>query len=86
MAPPTKRFPRRVHVGRGYVINVQLVSAAELADLLDEEPGETAGMWDVDKDTIYVRRDLPQRRRWEAYWHEMLHAIHDIAIRDHGGI
>ncbi len=80
------RLPRRVNLGRGYLLAVRLVSKAELAVILNEDEGASAGAWDVDKDTIYIRRDLSAKQRWETYWHELVHAIHDIALRDQGGI
>ena len=80
------RLPRRVNLGRGYSLAVRLVSKAELAVILNEDEGASAGAWDVDKDTIYIRRDLSAKQRWETYWHELVHAIHDIALRDQGGI
>ena len=36
--------------------------------------------------TIFVRPDLTAKQRWETYWKELLHPIHDIALRDQGGI
>ena len=80
------RLPRRVNLGRGYSIAIRLVGKAELAVVLNEDEGASAGAWDVDTSTIYVRRDLTSKQRWETYWHELVHAIHDIALRDQGGI
>lgn len=86
MSPRGARLPRRVNLGRGYSVAVRLVSKAELAVVLNEDEGASAGAWDADKDTIYIRRDLTAKQRWETYWHELVHAIHDIALRDQGGI
>lgn len=32
--------------------------------------------------TIYIRADLSYARRWATYWHELMHAVHDIAAWD----
>ena len=80
------RLPRRVNLGRGYSVAVRLVSKADLAVILNEDEDASAGAWDADQNTIFIRRDLTAKQRWETYWHELVHAIHDIALRDQGGI
>jgi hypothetical protein len=80
------RLPRRVNLGRGYSVAVRLVSKADLAVILNEDEDASAGAWDADQNTIFIRRDLTVKQRWETYWHELVHAIHDIALRDQGGI
>ena len=81
------RLPAWVHLGRGYKLRVVLVTPTQMQDLLDEdELGGTAACWDDDTYTISVDNTLSRSAQWEAYFHELYHAVHDIAERNRGKI
>ena len=86
MARGPNRPPRRLSLGRGYVVPVFLVPPATLAEMLDEEDwapeDRSPGTWDVDGWAIYLRSDLPVAELWNTYWHEVAHAVIDIARID----
>ena len=85
-----QRLSRTTHVGGGYKVVTKLVTRTQLAQLLDESerPSESwsPGGWDVDSMTIYISKHLSSGKKWETYWHELAHAVHDIALIDRGGI
>jgi hypothetical protein len=89
-AKPKRRagvLPSVVRLGRGFEVHVVLVSPSELAEIADDEDEHlSAGAWVTEDMTIYIDSTLPRARQWATYWHEMLHAIHDIAELDNGGI
>jgi hypothetical protein len=81
------RLPRRVHLGRGYVVEVALASQRLLRDILDADDDQHFnGAWDSalgepDESVagrIYVYQGLSAADRWATYWHELLHAVNDI--------
>ncbi len=37
------------------------------------------GLWDVDERTIYIRKSLSLARKKVVLFHELLHAVHDLA-------
>lgn len=80
------RLPRRVHVGRGYVVQVRLIAHRALADVMGEldKPRDlrSPGGWDVEVMTIWLDRTVSKRIQWETYWHELGHAVHDVALMD----
>lgn len=73
------KIPRRIFLGRGYVVKVLLVSPAALVELCDDEVelGQLEGLWDDDAMTVYIDRTLSRARQWGAYWHEFDHALND---------
>lgn len=78
-ANPRDRIPRRVPLGRGYIVKVLLVSPAALVELCDDEVelGQVEGLWDDDAMTIYIDKTMSLARQWGAYWHEVGHAVND---------
>lgn len=84
-----RRLPRRVHLA-GYVVGVQTVSQRHLRGLANE--GSEAwfdGWWEsaLGRDgplagTIYIWSRLPARQKWSTFWHELIHAVNDIAAWD----
>lgn len=79
------RLPRRVDLGLGYVVQVVLVPQAILQEIVGDEEGNNGaldGLWDPDKRIIYVDKRCSSKRRREVFWHELLHAINDIADTD----
>lgn len=78
------RMPRRVHIGP-YQLAVKLVSATELESVM-EGRADAAGAWDDETDTIYILRSLSAKQRWRTFYHELQHAIPDLALRHDGGI
>lgn len=84
------KLPKRKNLGKGYIIQIKLVTNTELMLILKEPKTDSikqyAGAW-VDTDRIiYIDKNLTKAKQWEVYWHELLHAIHDIATLDKGGI
>lgn len=79
-----RRLPRRVHVGREYI----LVIKVQPARFFRERYGELlAGAFEPSlgsspAGTIYLRSDMSDAKRWATYWHELMHAVHDIAAWD----
>lgn len=79
-----RRLPRRVHVGRGYILSV----ATKPPKFFRDRYGELlAGAFEPTlgsspAGTLYIRSDLSHAKRWATYWHELMHAIHDIAAWD----
>lgn len=80
------RLPRRVHLGNGHVVTVTLVSRQTLKDLNGDEDEPLEGLWDSDTRAIYVLRSLGSADRWRVYWHELLHAVNDLAAHDSSGL
>lgn len=79
-----RRLPRRVHVGRGYVLSIKSMPPKFFRDRYGEL---LAGAFEPSMDrspagTIYLRSDMGLSKRWAVYWHELMHAVHDIAAWD----
>lgn len=81
-----RRLPRRVHLGRAYAIAIHLKPARWFRERYGESlagtfepclgrPGPVAGH-------IYIRANMTPAARHATYWHELLHAINDIAAWD----
>jgi hypothetical protein len=84
---PIRRLPSKVRLPFGYTIRVVLTTNKEMLEAMDEDDTtELAdGLWDVDTRTIYVRRNLPFKRKAEVLGHELDHALNDWRhwVRDH---
>ena len=84
------RLPRRVHLGGGYVVEVVLVPQSYFKNFSDVEDGELLdGCFEnlLGRDSgptgrIYIYNRLSHARKWATYWHEVMHAVHDIAAWD----
>ena len=37
------------------------------------------GLWDDDERTIYIRRSLSSAKKKQILYHELIHAVHDLA-------
>ena len=89
MARPS-RLPRRVPLGRGYHLTVVLASQTVLRELAEADDDESLdGVWDNKlgttnghAGTIYIHNTLTSAQRWGVYWHELLHAVNDVAAFD----
>jgi len=84
-----RQLPSSVQLGRGYVVRVVLLTPSQIREAFEEYEAvaETpAGFWDDDYCAVFVDSTLSLERQWRAYWHELLHAVHDIANLDGGGI
>jgi hypothetical protein len=81
------RLPFKIHLPFGYAIRVVLTTDKGMLEVMEEDDkNELAdGLWDVDNRTIYVRRNLPFKRKVEVLGHELDHAINDWRhwARDH---
>ncbi len=85
-----RRVPRRVHVGRGYVVEVVLVQQRIFRERDFCEDGEELdGYWEsfLGQDEliagrVYIHQGLSPASRWDTYWHEMVHALNDIMAWD----
>lgn len=86
-ATPQTPLPSRALLGP-YRVEVRLVLPATIARLLRRrhEDGEAAGCWDPGRVAIYIDRTLSRPRQWEVYWHEIAHAVADLAARQKGGL
>jgi hypothetical protein len=91
MGHTRSRLPRRVRLGRGYVVEVVLASQKTLRDVLDAEDDQHFdGAWDsmLGEDgarsagVIYIYDRLPVDAKWKTYFHELAHAVTDIAAWD----
>jgi Zn-dependent peptidase ImmA (M78 family) len=70
------RLPSRVTLPFGYVVLVKELTDAEMR--AEEEAGELCdGLWDAEAKTIFVRKDLPLKRKRYILWHELGHALWD---------
>jgi len=66
---------------------VFLVSPSHLQEIADDdEPNSSAGCWVTEDVAIYIDNTLTLKRQWETYFHELQHAVHDIAELNRGGI
>lgn len=86
------RIPRRVTVGKGYYIDVILVSPRILKEELEEDEHTADGAWLNElgprkngralAGRILISTRLTTAQRWATFWHEMIHALNDIAAWD----
>ena len=80
------KLPSVVRLGMGTRVVVRTVPLDELTRINAGDP-TGAGCWDVDTGTIYILDSLTQRQAWKCYFHELLHAIHDMGLNAvEGGI
>lgn len=79
-----RRLPRRVHVGRGYVLSIQSKPPKWFRERFGEQLAGAfeASLGNSPAGTIYIRSDMSYAKRWATYWHELMHAVHDIAAWD----
>ena len=81
------RLPKQIALGRGYVVRVFLVTPTQMAEILEIDDKDTvAGFWDDEEWAIYIDSSLSVKGQWEAYFHELIHAVHDTAEINRGGI
>lgn len=75
------RLPRRVPLGLGNTVKVVLVTKAQLKEIIDDDDPENEydGYWDVENLTIYINRNIKTAERIKTYWHELVHAVHDLS-------
>ena len=80
-------LPAFVHLGKGYNVRIREVTGKQLARITGDPNCEGCWAEDIPRTmpknvrvlgTLYVLRDLPHKDKWRVYWHELLHAIHDI--------
>jgi len=81
------RLPKSIHLGRGYLVKIEIITPTQIAEILEiEEKDAVAGFWDDDDWVIYIDGSVSRKRQWEAYFHELIHAVHDTAELNRGGI
>jgi hypothetical protein len=81
------RLPQAVTLGHGYTVRVAMLTQSEMMEVADEdEIGLTAGCWSVEDLTIFIDGTMSRQRQWATYFHELLHAVHDIAENHRGDI
>ena len=81
-----RRLPRRVHFGRDYSIAIHVVPpkffkeryGETLAGAFENVLGKPNGV----SGHIYIRASLSAAQKRATYWHELMHALHDIAAWD----
>ena len=83
------RLPTRVHLGRGYVVQVVFQTPSEMKRdaFPDHDDYTIQGYWSgIDDMKIYIDSTASRKRQWQIYFHELIHAAHDIAEMNRGGI
>lgn len=81
------RLPKRHVLGPGYIVKVVEVAPDVLRHIAgDAEKNLSAGVWSSDELTIYIDKSVSRDRKWAAYRHELLHAVHDVDTIIRGGI
>lgn len=72
------RVPKRLNLGYGNIIKVSLVSQDRLKDV--GRTGEPLdGLWDDVSRTLYIDKNLSAERRKQAFYHELIHIVNDVA-------
>lgn len=87
-----KRLPRKIRLGP-YIIDIVLANQTTIRDVLDDDDGNDSyhGCWDnlLGESTstvcgrIYIHEKESMTLKWETLWHEIAHALVDIASWDH---
>lgn len=86
-----RRLPSKVHLGRGYVVEVVLVAQSYFSERGWTEDDELLdGYWEsllgegVDQvvGRIFIHERISRQAQWETYWHEMIHAVNDVMAWD----
>ena len=75
------KIPKRVSLGFGYVVTIEYVTRAEMAQQNPPLLGEKAddGYWDRDHRRIVIVNDeLSYAHQRYVYAHEMVHAVNDF--------
>jgi len=84
------RLPRRIVLGPEWIVPVvQLVHSKYIVTAEEEdEPRDhrSAAHFDIGERVMYLDQSLPLARRWQAYRHELMHALIDIALMEAGGV
>lgn len=73
-----QRMLQKVKLGGDHVIKIILVAPTTLAEISEADVA-LDGYWDDENETIYIDKKLSTKKRWNIYWHELRHAINDIA-------
>lgn len=81
------RLPKEVKLGRGYVVHIILATPEQIKKgLPTDKVGDAAGYWEPESFAIYIDNTLGLARQWTVYWHELIHAVNDIAVLSNGGL
>jgi hypothetical protein len=79
-----RRLPRTTTVGR-HKIRTLLVSQTVLREIgeVEDEAVRLDGLWVPTYEapvfgTIYVEQRLPLAKKWDVYFHELIHAVNDL--------
>lgn len=77
------RLPSHVNLGLGQRVYVKVVSQAKIRELVGEEADDGTdtyeGFWDCEERTIFIDKSLSTIQKHRVYWHELLHAVHDLS-------
>lgn len=75
-------LPKKINLGCGHVIKVELVPRSTIQTLIGQD---TEACWICDPPegssyfgVVFVDRSLPQAKQKEALYHELLHALVDV--------
>jgi hypothetical protein len=80
-----------VRLGKGYVIEVALATPRQIAEHAEDDDATNHydGLWESwlgegerSAGIIYVNSRLTAPQRWAVYWHELVHAVNDVAAHD----
>ena len=72
------RLPRYVNLGYGAIIYVKTAPEAHLQTIMKVDHA-LDGCWDDTTSTIWIDESLSPRKRKQVYFHEIIHAVNDIA-------
>ena len=79
----SKHLPRQICLGLHVTILVKQVPPSMIAGLLHKS---AIAVWDYQNLTIWIDKTVSLARKWEAYRHELIHAIIDTDTTERGGI
>lgn len=81
------RLPKEVKLGQGYIVHIIPATPQQIKKgLPTDRVGDAAGYWEPESHSIYIDSTLDVPRQWTVYWHEMIHAVNDIAVLSKGGL
>lgn len=77
------RIPRRFPLGINRAILVKHVAPSIIAGIVTKDD---VSAWDKATNTIWLDKTVSTQRKWEAFRHELDHALNDVRDEERGGI
>lgn len=76
-----KALPKKVYLGPDWDIAVTIIDPVTMGAAF---PDGTAGVWDKEKKTILILKNISRERQWSVYCEELAHALIDkLADKGH---